>query len=201
MSMLERDIAIASSKQLLSFANDELFIVNKNCKMEEVTEEEIFKIFVKKDQNSRMMPTIADCVMMVNEEYDIIVTDEQRKDIKKSLKNYAQLKKRHFTEKRIAVNWDKLSCMGSVEKVVLCYPRHENSTNTESGVANNNIGASNIHGTNTTISSLTGSSRKRPLEQLGSRKQVLRKTDGIWAKIQAVAAEENVTASQLLEYC
>ena len=47
MSMVERDIAIASSKQLLSFANDELFIVNKNCKMEEVTEEEIFKIFIK----------------------------------------------------------------------------------------------------------------------------------------------------------
>ena len=50
--------------------------------MEKVTDEDIFKMFVKKDRNSRMMPTIADCVMMVNEEYSITITDGQRSDIK-----------------------------------------------------------------------------------------------------------------------
>ena len=45
--------------------------------MEEVTEHDIFQNIFQKDQNSCMMSTIADCVMIVNKEYDSIITDQQ----------------------------------------------------------------------------------------------------------------------------
>ena len=75
--------------------------------MEEVIEKYIFQIFVKGDQNSQKKLTIGDCIISC----DISITDEQKGDIQKLLKKYIQLKKRHFTEKRIAINWNELSSM------------------------------------------------------------------------------------------
>ena len=112
------------------------------------------------------------------------------------LKKYIQLKKRHFTEKRIAINWNELSSMGSAETVLHYHRRSENTTSDNIGGSTNTD--SDINNNNNSSSRLSSSSRKRPLDELDSRRQVLRRTDKILGKIQAVATEENATTSQLL---
>ena len=141
--------------------------------MEEVNEKDIFQIFVEGDQNASEQLSISQCVELVQKKYNIKVTGEQKENLKKSLKKFLSLKKRRYTEKRLAINWDELASLGEVETVVFHYP-------------------------STTNSNISTSSRKRPLEDLCSRKQLLRRTDEIWAKIQDVAAEEKVTSTQLM---
>ena len=137
--------------------------------MEDVNEQTIFEMFCTEDAKSRDQLSIATCVRLVEQEFGVQVTDEQKDNLKKSLKKYHATKKRKFTDNRVAVDWDELKKLGAPKTVVL-------SSSTKSKTQ----------------------SRKRPLEELGSRKQLLRRTEDIWAKIQAVAAEENVTDSQLM---
>ena len=138
--------------------------------MEEVSDQAVFEVFTEEDSKTRDKLSITKCVPLLEDKYHIQLTEEQKEKLKTSLKKYHSLKKRLFTDKRIAVNWNELRSHGDAESVVFRY--HKNPTKP--------------------------ASRKRPLEELGSRKQLLRRTDDIWEKIQAVAAEENVTSSQLM---
>ena len=128
--------------------------------MEEVSDQAVFEVFTEEDSKTRDKLSITKCVPLLEDKYHIQLTEEQKEKLKTSLKKYHSLKKRLFTDKRIAVNWNELRSHGDAESVVFRY--HKNPTKP--------------------------ASRKRPLEELGSRKQLLRRTDDIWEKIQAVAA-------------
>ena len=136
--------------------------------MEDVTDKAVFQVFTEEDSKTRDHLSITKCVQLLEEKFNIQLTEEQKDNVKTSLKRYHSLKKRRYTEKRVPINWVELSSLGEAKDVVFCYKPS------------------------------TSASRKRPLEELDSRKQLLRRTNEIWADIQAVAAKESVTSSQLL---
>lgn len=142
--------------------------------MEKISDQTVFKLFSEEDSKTREQLTIGKCVQLLEESHGIQLTNEQKDEVKKSLKRYQLLKKRHFINKHVSVNWDELNTLGNPETILFCYNKYQNVNPTKTP------------------------SRKRPLEELGSRKQLLRRTDDIWAKIQKVAEEENVTTSQLM---
>ena len=69
----------------------------------------------------------------------------KKDDIQKSFKKYIQLKKQHFTEKRIAINWNELSFMGSAETVLHYHCRSKNTTSDNNNITNKSTNSDNTN--------------------------------------------------------
>ena len=86
--------------------------------MEEVSDQEIFKVFTTEDCKTREKLNISRCIQLLEEKYGTIFTNEQKDNIKNSLKRYHSTKKLRYTDKHISVNWDELNCLGESSTVV-----------------------------------------------------------------------------------
>ena len=134
----------------------------------------MFTVFATADENLPQRSSAlkyTDVIELVSAKFDISNIEENVKSkINNLFKKYSRARAKYNANK-VPINWESIKTSGS-DEIVFSLSRKYAESNRKG--------------------------RKRSLDELDSRKQIMRRTEEIWTEVCKVADEEHVTVPQLL---